>query len=312
LPAQPPSRAYREVELAAQLAHPNIVRAYDADRIDDTYYFAMEYVRGTDLSKLVTDGGPLPVPRACEYARQAALGLEHIHANGLVHRDVKPSNLMVTPAPGPRALPDRGPTETVKILDLGVARIAEDPGDGVRRPVLTQLNAVVGTADFMAPEQARDSREADARSDLYSLGCTLYFTLTGLPPFPGGTPLEKMLRHQLDEPPAAESLRPEVTPLAAVLGKMMAKNPADRYQTAAEVAAALAPFAAPPTPVPGITVSPAPTNGPGPAPPVLVRMPDLFRDRDPGDSTSWLWLATISAVLGGVVVLFLILRLAVR
>ena len=203
----------------------------------------MEYVEGTDLSKLVREYGPLPVPHACNYILQAALGLQHAHEKGMVHRDIKPSNLLVSwgssrnvqTAPVGTAATGR---PVVKILDMGLARLI-DAEDGVTSE-LTQEGAVMGTVDYLAPEQALDSRKADIRSDLYSLGCTFYFMLTGKVPFPGGTATEKLLKHRLDEPTPVEQLRPEVSPgLAGVVRKLMAKKPGERYQTPAEVVRAL-------------------------------------------------------------------------
>src|SRR5262249_44136107 len=152
----------REVRATAQLHHPNIVLAYDALEVGGTHLLAMEYVAGTDLGKLVEQNGPPPVGRCCEYVRQAALGLQHAHERGLVHRDVKPSNLLLT-ADG----------TTVKILDLGLARLARPAGGAEENSTLTQAGAIVGTPDFLSPEQAEHSYAADIRADLYSLGCTL-------------------------------------------------------------------------------------------------------------------------------------------
>jgi serine/threonine-protein kinase len=243
------ARFHREIEVAASFAHPNVVRAYDADQAGTNYYFAMQYVPGTDLSHRVKQSGPLPIAEACDVIRQAALGLQHIHDHGMAHRDIKPSNLAIVeggPQTGSATDPACGSLVPgqVKILDLGLARLCEEPSEEARRkPALTQLGAVMGTADYMAPEQGRDSRAADARSDLYSLGCTLYFALTGQPPFPGGTPLEKMMHHQLDEARPVEALRPEVPPtLRGIVRKLMAKEPTERFQTAAEVATILAPL----------------------------------------------------------------------
>jgi serine/threonine protein kinase len=221
-------RFEREIHAAARLTHPNIVHAYDADQVRDTYLLVMEYVEGgTDLSRLVKKDGPLPVGRACEYIRQAALGLQHAHEQGLVHRDVKPANLLLWPG------------ELVKVTDLGLALVEQSEGEEAAT-ALTRQGAVLGTADYAAPEQILSSRAADARSDVYALGCTLYFLLTGRPPFLDASPLEKLIKHQTEEPTPVERLRPEVPPaVAAVLRKMMAKKPADRYQTAAEVATSL-------------------------------------------------------------------------
>lgn len=235
-------RFQREVKAAARLNHPNIVTAHDADQAGDLHFFVMEYVRGTDLNVLLDARGRLPVAEACEYARQAALGLQHAHENGMTHRDIKPHNLMVVPGPAPQ----------VKILDFGLASLVSEAalpvGPDAADPTgeLTGAGAVMGTPDYMAPEQGRDARSADIRSDVYSLGCTLYTLLTGEVPFPGGTPLEKVQAHAERTPRPASELRPDLPPgLARVLDRMMARDPAQRYQTPAEAAAALAPFAAP-------------------------------------------------------------------
>ena len=172
-------RFHREIRAAAQLDHPNIVRAFDADEIGGTHLLVMEYAQGVDLAKLVKQGGPLPVGRACDCARQAALGLQHAFERGLVHRDVKPQNLLATPVC------------VVKILDMGLARLGQAAEAGEGTSTMTQEGAVMGTLDYIAPEQAMDSHTVDIRADLYSLGCTLYFLLTGRVPFPGGTAMEK-------------------------------------------------------------------------------------------------------------------------
>jgi serine/threonine-protein kinase len=194
------------------------------------HYFAMEYVRGTDLGKLVQLSGPVPLRQAGDYIRQAALGLQHVHEHGLVHRDVKPQNLLVSP------------TGVVKILDLGLARLRE-PQAGLPAPAnLTREGIVIGTPDYLAPEQAQDARSVDIRADIYSLGCTFHYLLTGQPPFPGGSVAQKLMRHQKEKLPAMP-VRPGVNPpIKGVLETMMAKRPDDRYQTPAEVASALAPF----------------------------------------------------------------------
>jgi tRNA A-37 threonylcarbamoyl transferase component Bud32/Leucine-rich repeat (LRR) protein len=222
-------RFRREVRAVAALSHPNIVHAFDADEVDGTQLLVMEYVEGTDLKKLVQQRGPLPAGEACEYVRQAALGLQHAFERGVVHRDIKPHNLLLT-ADG----------SAVKILDMGLARL-EQPSAGDGHSSTTQEGTVMGTADYIAPEQALESHTVDIRADLYSLGCTLYHLLAGRVPFPGGSFIQKVNRHQFEEPRPVDSLRPEVPPgVAAVVRRLMAKKPADRYQTPAEVAAALA------------------------------------------------------------------------
>src|SRR5262249_52862320 len=153
---------------------PNIVYAYDADEVGERHFLVMEYVPGTDLAKVVKRRGPLPAEEACSYIRQAALGLQHVFERGLVHRDIKPSNLLLTSA------------GVVKILDLGLARL-NPTGDDDLSTALTHDGAVMGTPDYMAPEQIQDTHQVDIRADLYSLGATLYYLLTGKPPFPGGS-----------------------------------------------------------------------------------------------------------------------------
>jgi serine/threonine protein kinase len=174
--AQPDAvrRFHREARAAARLAHPHLVTVFDVDEVGGTHFLAMEYIEGTDLGRWVKARGPLPAARACDYVRQAALGLQHIHERGLVHRDIKPANLFLTA------------NETlVKVLDLGLARLDQPGPSDQMSSELTQPGVVMGTPAFLAPEQARDSRRVDIRSDIYSLGCTLYCLLTGRVPFPG-------------------------------------------------------------------------------------------------------------------------------
>jgi hypothetical protein len=229
----------REVKAAARLAHPNIVTAFDADQVADTHFLVMEFVEGTSLAQQVEQHGQLPVAVACDYVRQAALGLQHAFEQGMVHRDVKPHNLMVTP--GGR----------VKILDFGLARFVRETASA--RPAaaaeagppgpLTGAGMVMGTADFIAPEQAADPGGSDIRADVYSLGCTLYYLLAGHAPFPEGTAQDKLLAHAERTARPLTELRGDVPPrLTQVVDRMMAKDPADRYQTPAEAADALAPF----------------------------------------------------------------------
>lgn len=227
------ARFLQEVRAAARLHHPNIVTAYDAETADDLYFLGMEYVEGKNLGDVVSERGPLPIAEACEYVRQAALGLQHAHECGMVHRDIKPHNLMITRE------------GTVKILDFGLARFSEpvDEGNGqsaIRHATsatgLTTQGTVMGTPDYVAPEQVADSRKADIRSDIYSLGCTLYHLLTGRPPFPGDTDAEKF-RHHAETPLPIPDEWPDE--LKAILRKMTAKKPEDRHATPGEVAEAL-------------------------------------------------------------------------
>ena len=173
-PGQPDAveRFKREIRLTAKLDHPHLIRAYDASQAGEAHFLVMEYAEGTDLQRLIQKSGPLPVAQACEYIRQAALGLQFAAEHGLVHRDIKPSNMQVT-AQG----------KVIKLLDMGLARMQE-PDGAVPVTELTQNRVILGTADYMAPEQIADLRRVDGRADIYSLGCSLYFLLTGQPPFP--------------------------------------------------------------------------------------------------------------------------------
>jgi WD40 repeat protein len=221
-------RFRREVRAAARLSHPNIVTTYDAEDAGETHFLVMEYVEGTDLGRLVKERGPLPVDRACEYARQTALGLQHAFEQGMVHRDLKPHNLMLTP------------DGRVKILDFGLACFASEAASAAG---VTGTGLVLGTVDYIAPEQADNPHEADIRSDIYSLGCTLYHLLAGRPPFATGTALQKVLAHREKNPQPLTELRPDLPEgFMPVLERMMAKDPRQRYQTPAEVAIALEPF----------------------------------------------------------------------
>jgi hypothetical protein len=222
-------RFRREVRTAARLSHQNIVVTHDAEDAGDTHFLVMEYVQGTDLGRLVRERGPLPVDCACDYVRQAALGLQHAFEQGMVHRDIKPHNLMLTP------------DGRVKILDFGLASFASE---AVSAAAATGTGLVLGTVDYMAPEQADSARQADIRSDIYSLGCTLYHLLAGQPPFPRGTPIQKMMAHASRQPQPLTELRPDLPEgLMTVLERMMAKDPEQRYPAPAEVALALGPFA---------------------------------------------------------------------
>jgi WD40 repeat protein/serine/threonine protein kinase len=235
-------RFRREAEAALRLLHPHIVHIYDAGPTGNTYYLAMEYVEGIDLGKRVHQAGPLPVDQACEYVRQAALGLQHAHERGLVHRDIKPSNLMLMSSPAGPAVngaPAR-PAGIIKILDLGLARLNQPGRYKGLATTLTQEGEFIGTPDFIAPEQAKNPRKVDIRADLYSLGCSLYYLLTGRAPFPAETVPEKLYQHWFAEPVAVDRLRPEVpASLKDLLARLMAKRVLDRFQTPAALAAAL-------------------------------------------------------------------------
>jgi len=229
-------RFYREARAVAAVDHPNIVRAYDIDQEENLHFLVMEYVDGTNLQDLVKKFGPLNVVRSCHYIYGAAVGLQHAHEIGLVHRDIKPGNILI----------DRA--GVVKILDMGLARFFHDEED-----ILTKKydENVLGTADYLAPEQALDSHTVDIRADIYSLGATFYFLLTGSAPFPEGTVPQKLIWHQNRAPRPVKSLRADLPDeLVAVVERMMAKDPKKRYQTPAEVMATLAPWVATPIPPP--------------------------------------------------------------
>jgi len=221
-------RFYREVEAAARLLHPNIVAAYDAGEHEGLHYLVMEYVDGVDLSELVKEQGPMSIKQAVDYIVQAARGLEYAHRLGVIHRDIKPGNLLLD-ADG-----------TVKILDMGLARFEGGIGEKDLGEDLTSTGQIMGTCDYMAPEQAEDTHAADARADVYSLGCTLYRLIAGGVPYGGDTVMKKLLAHREAPIPSLLQSRPDVPEaLQSVYERMMAKDPDDRIQTMTELIAEL-------------------------------------------------------------------------
>ncbi len=259
-------RFHQEVKAAARLSHPNIVTAYDAEQAGDVHFLVMEFVEGLSFDRLVQKRGSMEVNYACHYIRQAAKGLHHALQAGMVHRDIKPQNLMVS---------RRG---QVKILDFGLARLATesredfDGMEGVPIFGATKLGDILGTPEFMAPEQTVDSSTADIRADIYSLGCTFYYLLAGHPPFAGSTRTKIMAqRHQRPVPIA--KLREDVpADVAAILDKMMEKELADRYQTPAEVVSAINGLSKP-APAPAPAPAPVPAPKPKAAKPVTPSRP---------------------------------------
>jgi serine/threonine-protein kinase len=221
-------RFHQEARASAQLNHPNMVRAFDVDTDNNNTYLVMEFVDGTDLQAIVSREGPLEYRRAADYIRQAARGLAYAHSVGLIHRDIKPANLLVDKE------------GTVKILDMGLARFADDSQGSL---TMAYDQKMIGTVDYLAPEQALDSHKVDLRADIYSLGCTLYFLLRGDAPFPQGTIPQRLMAHQKEEPADIRANRPDAPKeLLAICKKMMAKRADERYQSADEVVAALDEF----------------------------------------------------------------------
>ncbi len=217
-------RFRNEAQSAARLDHENIGRVHAVGSDAGWHYIVFEYIEGRNIRDMVREDGPFDVARTIDVTLQVADALDHAAGRDVVHRDIKPSNIVITPA------------GRARIVDMGLARLAPMAGDGD----LTTSGVTLGTFDYIAPEQARDARAADVRSDLYSLGCTIFYMLVGRPPFSEGTMVQKLLQHQQETPPAVESLRPDVPRrFSAIIGRLMAKDPADRHQTPAELMADL-------------------------------------------------------------------------
>lgn len=230
-------RFYREARAAGSLDHPNIVRTHDIDQDGNLHFIVMDYVDGPNLLDIVKKFGPLDMRRAVSYIRQVANGLEYAFRNKLIHRDIKPGNILV----------DR--KGVARILDMGLARFLNDHTDQLT--IKYDDKIVLGTADYVAPEQVANSHSVDIRADIYGLGATFYFLLAGHPPFPTGTVSQKLLWHRTKDATPIRQIRPEVPEgLAVIIGKMMAKDPKARYQTPAQVIADLEHFAAGPVPLP--------------------------------------------------------------
>jgi serine/threonine-protein kinase len=218
-------RFQREAKAAARLSHPNIVTIYAAGQVGETFYMAMELLAGCNLAEYLQQRGKLPIHEACDYVRQAAKGLQHAHEKGLVHRDIKPGNLL------------RTDTGQIKVLDLGLALVLEATS------LTKKTGAMMGTIDYMAPEQVTDVHKVDIRADVYSLGCTLYHLLTGEVPFDNVHPAARLQIRLQQNPQLIEQLRPDIPAgLAAVVRRMLARQPKDRYSTPGEVAEGLQPF----------------------------------------------------------------------
>jgi serine/threonine-protein kinase len=214
-------RFRQEARAAARVDHPNIVRAFDVDHASGVHYLVMEYIQGTDLQQRVEELGPLDGREVADTIRQAAAGLAHVHKAGLIHRDIKPGNLLV------------GRDGVVKIVDLGLARLPEETRASMANEGESEI---LGTVDYLAPEQSVDSETVSPRADIYSLGCTMYFLLTGQPPFPMGTLVERIRKHRYHEPEDIQRIRPDApATLVAICERMMSKRAEDRIQSAEEV-----------------------------------------------------------------------------
>ena len=261
-------RFHREARSAAALDHPNIIRVFDMNREGRLLYLVMEYLEGITLLSLVSKVGKLSVAAAADYARQVAIGLQHAHESGMVHRDIKPNNLLV----------DR--LGVVRILDLGLVRSLADADSKLTSQI--GANSILGTADYLAPEQAVDSSTVDIRADVYGLGATLYYLLAGHPLFPEGKTAQKLMWQQWKNPTLITDLRPDVPAgLGHALRKALAKKPDDRFQTPQQFADALAPYARVSAPASGIIPAPPPRR---PGPPGVVSPAPSGPSSSPGSS----------------------------
>ncbi len=245
------SRFQREARLVTQLDHPNVVRAFQFGEANGINFIVMEFLEGETLDETLARRKKLTWAEAVRLMHQALCGLEHVHMKRMVHRDLKPANLMLTPDPSPAN--DTTWDATVKLLDIGLGRelFADDTPEGQIETQLTVEGSVLGTPDYMAPEQAKDARSSDIRADIYSLGCVLYHCLTGRPPFPETNIMTQMLQHATEKPTPVGQLAPGLPPvLQAIVEKMLAKSPDDRYATPAIAAEAFRPLLSPAGSVP--------------------------------------------------------------
>lgn len=287
-------RFYREAQAAARLDHPNVVKVHDINSQGHIHYLVMEFVDGRTIRETVDVGGPMAVPQALAYLNQTVSALAHAHKQGIVHRDIKPENLVVDSEERPQVSlrgEERANTGRIKLLDMGLARLSE-----MEDRLLTVYDTMLGTVDYIAPEQAENSHDVDARADIYSLGCTLYFMLAGHPPFPNGTPAQRLMFHLLKQPTKLSALRTDIPPaLDSLLGRMMAKAPQDRYQSADELAVAIEECLAAVAPA-AVSAPVVPPAAPAPAPiaaaPVAVVPPPSLEESDlpainPGQTTVW-------------------------
>jgi TPR repeat protein/tRNA A-37 threonylcarbamoyl transferase component Bud32 len=302
------ARFEREIEAIGRLEHPNLVRAYDASKDGNTHFLVMEFLQGDDLGRVLQARGRLPADEACGIVMQALAGLQHAHEHGLVHRDIKPSNLMLAQTALVPA--GSGPGEekpvVVKILDLGVAHLTTTTSTGSGPTTITGANQMLGTPDYMAPEQIMVAGQVDIRADLYSLGCTLYHLLSGRPPFVEGAMTQKLAAHLFKEPPPLGQFVPDLPPgLAEVVAQMMAKKPEHRFATPADVARALQPYAPScPLSTPSFNTFPDPGRLPSPLPSVETPHGQVLTPTLPSNTwrprprrRRWVSIAVVSAVV---------------